>query len=96
MSKVKKILNWFKKIDIDILITHQSPYGILDKVKNPAAPKHWQGKNAGSKIILNFIKTKKPKYVFCGHIHEGKGHKKLQNTEIYNLGIANHKIILIS
>ncbi len=91
-NKAKKILRRFGKIDI--LVCHQPPYGIMDKVSskyNP--PKNWIGKHAGSKIILEYIKKYQPKYVFCGHIHEGEGMKRLGKTEVYNLGVAGHKII---
>ena len=90
-DKAKKILQWFHKIDI--LVCHQPPYGVLDKVTNHHAPKHWIGKNAGSKVILTYIKKTQPGYVFCGHIHEGEGKQKIGKTEVYNLGVASHKII---
>jgi len=91
-NRTKKILNNFGKIDI--LVCHQPPYGILDKVSskyNP--PKNWIGKHAGSKVILEYIKKYQPRYVFCGHIHEGEGMKKIGRTEVYNLGVAGYKII---
>ncbi|HOC96745.1 MAG TPA: metallophosphoesterase [Candidatus Pacearchaeota archaeon] len=90
--KAKRILNNFKSLDI--LVCHQPPYGYLDKVSpkyNP--PKDWIGKHAGSKVILDYIKKYQPKYVFCGHIHEGEGKAKIGKTEVYNLGVAGHKII---
>ena len=90
-EKARKVLKWFNCVDI--LVCHQPPYGFLDKVTAKFAPKHWQNKHAGSKTILNYIKQKQPKYVFCGHIHEGKGMKKIRKTEIYNLGIAGYKIV---
>lgn len=91
--KAKRILNQFANKDVDILICHQPPYGILDKVTAKFAPKHYQGKHAGSKVILDFIKKHQPRYVFCGHIHEGEGNKKIGATEIYNLGVCGYKII---
>ena len=91
-EKVKGILKNFK--DLDILVCHQPPYGILDKMTNKQAPKHWYGKHAGSKVILDYIKKKQPRYVFCGHIHEGKGMKKIGRTEIYNVGCCGDYIIL--
>ena len=90
--KAKKILSNFK--NLDILVCHQPPFGYLDKVSsrhNP--PKNWIGKHAGSKVILDYIKKYQPKYVFCGHIHEGEGKVKISKTEVYNLGVAGHKII---
>lgn len=95
-DKAKKTLERFGK-SINILICHQPPYGYLDKVSGKyGAPKQWQGKHAGSKAILNYVKKHKPKYVFCGHIHEGEGKKKIGNTEIYNLGVGSHKTILLN
>ena len=90
-DKAKRVLRWFNSLDI--LICHQPPYGVLDKVTAKFAPKHWQGKHAGSKVILQYIKSKSPRYVFCGHIHEGQGMKKVGETEVYNLGVAEYKIV---
>ena len=91
--KARRILKKFKKADI--LICHQPPYRILDKVTAKFAPKHWRGKHAGSRVILNYLKKYKPRYVFCGHIHEGEGFKKIEKTEVYNLGIGGYKTINI-
>jgi len=89
-DKARKVLKRFN--DLDILVCHQPPFGILDKVGAPA-PKHWHGKHAGSKIILDYINKKQPDYVFCGHIHEGEGSKKVGKSQVYNLGVAGYKII---
>jgi len=90
-DKAKRVLRWFDYLDI--LVCHQPPYGVLDKVTAKFAPKHWQGKHAGSKVILQYIKSKSPDYVFCGHIHESCGRKKVGKTEVYNLGIGNYKAV---
>lgn len=90
-DKAKRILKRFSSLNI--LICHQPPYGFLDKVNFPGIPENWKGKHAGSKTILNYIKKEQPRYVFCGHIHEGKGKKKIGKTEVYNLGVAGYKIV---
>jgi len=90
-EKVKRVLRKFG--EIEILVAHQPPYGILDKVSSKFAPKSWQGKHAGSRILLDFIKKYKPLYVFCGHIHEGEGRANTGRTEVYNLGVAGYKVI---
>lgn len=90
-EKAKRVLDRFNSVDI--LVCHQPPYGLLDKVKAKFAPIHWKGKHAGSKIVLDYIKRKQPKYVFCGHIHESEGHVRVGKSEIYNLGVAGYKII---
>lgn len=90
-DKAKRVLKGFKSVDI--LVCHQPPYGYLDKVTAKFAPKHWQGKHAGSPTILSYVKLNQPKYVFCGHIHESEGMKKIGKTEVYNLGVGEHKFI---
>lgn len=90
-DKAKQFLS--RSEDLEILICHQSPYGYLDKVTAKFAPRHWKGKHAGSKIIVNYIEKHQPKYVFCGHIHEGEGKAKIGSTQVYNLGVCGYKII---
>lgn len=91
-NNAKRFLNNFGSLDI--LVCHQPPYGYLDKVSGKyGAPKNYIGKHAGSKIILDYVKKYQPKYVFCGHIHEGEGKTKIGKTEVYNLGVAGYKII---
>ena len=93
-KKAKNILNRFGKSKIDILVCHQPPVGYLDKVNFPGVPKDWKGKHAGSKTILNFIKKYQPRYVFCGHIHEAKGKKKLGKTTIIKAGCCGDYLII--
>ncbi len=92
-EKAKRILNGFGK-GLDILLCHQPPWGVLDKVSFKGAPKDWIGKHAGSKAILNYIKKYPPRYVVCGHIHEGKGKKKVSKTEVINVGSSGDYFIL--
>lgn len=55
--------------DVDILITHSPPYGILDRIN--------RNNHVGSKSLQMELFTRlKPKLLVCGHIHEsyGKAH----------------------
>lgn len=59
--------------DIDLLITHFPPYGILDE-------------GLGSVEILYFIMHSKPKYHLFGHIHSTAGQKHIfGNTTCVNI-----------
>jgi Icc-related predicted phosphoesterase len=89
--KARNVLKWFD--GLDILVCHQPPYGYLDKVTAKFAPKRWKGKNAGSKVIVDYVKRKQPKYVFCGHIHEGEGYRKIGKSNVYNLGVCGYRIV---
>jgi Icc-related predicted phosphoesterase len=51
--------------DIDLLITHSPPQGILDKTH--------KDKSAGSKSLRTFVEAIKPKLHIFGHIHESHG-----------------------
>lgn len=59
--------------DIDILVTHYPPYGILDE-------------GMGSTEILNFVMHSQPKYHLFGHIHSTSGQKHIfGNTTCINI-----------
>ena len=61
--------------DIDILVTHYPPYGILDE-------------GMGSTEILNFVLHSQPKYHLFGHIHSTAGLKHiLGNTTCVNIAM---------
>lgn len=91
-AKARRVLDRFG-LGLDILVCHQPPYGILDRVDFQGAPVSWQGKHAGSQVILDYIRRCSPRYVFCGHIHEGQGMKKVGKTDVYNLGVAGWKCV---
>lgn len=57
--------------DVDVLITHSPPYGILDSIPSK--------KNLGSKSLLERVYEIKPKYHIFGHIHDSYG-KQINNT----------------
>ena len=61
--------------DIDIVVTHNPPLGILDE-------------NMGSTNILNFIMKAKPKYHLFGHIHSTAGETlQFGDTKCINISI---------
>jgi Icc-related predicted phosphoesterase len=58
--------------DIDILVTHGPPYGLMDEVDEVTK---WGTKqfNAGSRSLLKKVFQIRPKLHVFGHIHEGYG-----------------------
>lgn len=83
-KRLKDIIKEIK--DLDIIVSHVPPFGILDSNPNPPKflPKSYQG-NMGSKILLDLIKEKQPKLVICSHIHI-PGIIKQERTTIINPG----------
>jgi len=90
-EKARRVLERFEKVDI--LICHQPPFGFLDKVSWSEAPKNWKGRHAGSEVILDYIRRFQPRFVFCGHIHEGEGCVRIGKSEVFNLGVAGSKVV---
>lgn len=81
-SEIKK--HWDRiPDDIDILITHGPPYGILDKTVS--------GKNVGCIDLLNRVNELKPKIHVFGHIHEDYGVVKQNETTFINASVLNYK-----
>ena len=46
--------------------------------------------NAGNKVLAEAVKEKKPKYYFCGHIHEGNHHvTEIDGTTMTNVSLLD-------
>lgn len=73
--------------DCDILISHDAPdinnLGLISMG-------HWSGENAGNTVLAEAVNEKKPKMVFCGHIHSGNHElTKVDNTWFANVSYVN-------
>lgn len=90
-SRLKKLNLLFKKAKNPILVSHNPPYGHLDIVNNKYTDN--KNKHVGSKMVLKVVKKYKPKFVFCGHIHEGKGKVKIGDTLIINAGYRGDYVV---
>lgn len=77
--------------DVDILVTHSPPYGLLDCVEN-----YMYGKkeNVGSLSLGNICKKLKHKLHVFGHIHEEYGYEELQRiSDESDLKIVNASLV---
>ena len=66
--------------DIDILVTHGPPYGILDAVNTFGG----YVDHCGCEMLLARVAAIKPKLHVFGHIHEGAGSLKQDGIEYIN------------
>ena len=72
--------------DLDILITHGPPEGILDfTIRN---------ESVGCIDLLNKIKETKPQLHVFGHIHEGYGNFNLFGIKFINASVLNENYLL--
>lgn len=67
--------------DIDILVVHGPPFGILDTLVS--------GEPVGCRRLLKRIEEVQPKYVIFGHIHESYGQEKINGIHYINASILN-------
>ncbi len=85
--EAKKIWRGMPK-KVDILITHGPPWGILDEVQNYSYGETYRSgeppiEHTGDKMLLSKVIQFKPKYHMFGHIHEGYGILKTDDTQPY-------------
>jgi Icc-related predicted phosphoesterase len=74
--------------NLDILITHGPPKGILDHVKFVNIE---EDANVGDARLLHHVKRTLPRIHIFGHIHEGFGSYKseLYTTQFYNVCVCD-------
>ena len=70
--------------DIDILVTHGPPFGILDVSS-------YGNVNAGCELLLEAVKVKKPKIHIFGHIHSGFGYQYIDGTHYINASMLDER-----
>ena len=68
--------------DVDVLITHGPPYGILDKTIHEQT-------HVGCEELKKCVLRLKPKLHVFGHIHEGYGTYRMGDTVFINACILN-------
>jgi len=81
----KNMSKYYDKIpdDVDILVTHTPPYGILDLSSS--------GNRYGSTTLLEKMKSLKPKINMFGHVHESYGTLIKDDVLYANVNVYNGK-----
>ncbi|WKZ59211.1 MAG: metallophosphatase domain-containing protein [Cyclobacteriaceae bacterium] len=69
--------------NVDILISHGPPYGILDV--------NVYGQHCGCPSLISKVEELKPKLLVCGHLHEGYGQIQSGKTTFVNASMLNEK-----
>lgn len=68
--------------DVDVLITHGPPYGVLDKLQD-------NGMEVGCPFLKRALTRCQPRLHLFGHIHEGYGQVQSEHTLFMNASICN-------
>ncbi len=66
--------------EIDVLVTHVPPKGVMDRMA--------LGFHIGSKWVKEIVEENKPRLVLCGHVHEDPGYATLGKTVVVNCSIG--------
>lgn len=69
-----------------IFVFHYPPFGVFDIIRDKKNPMN--GVSAGVKFYSEAMKKYKPLIVFCGHMEEYRGMKKLNGIPVVNPGAA--------
>ena len=72
--------------NIDILVTHGPPHGILDTISN-----YDRAERVGCQFLGHKVKKMKPKYHLFGHIHEGYGKTEIDGITYVNASICDER-----
>jgi Icc-related predicted phosphoesterase len=72
----------------DILLTHGPVYGILDQTA--------RGERVGCQDLLAKVRTIKPRYCICGHIHEGYGLEEREGSVFINASVLDERYRLVN
>ena len=74
----------------DIIVSHQPPYGLGDQLPPELIrPDEDPSGHVGSKSLLETILRVEPKFVVCGHIHNGRGAYMIGPTTVLNVCLVN-------
>ena len=79
--------------NVDILFTHDAPYGASD-----ICFEGWSadGQHKGSPALRDAVLKKKPKFCFHGHLHSSNHEEEmLEETKIYNTSILNEEYKIV-
>ena len=94
MQDPKELAEVYAKIpdDVDVIVSHQPPYGYGDRVPDKYIVFQADGDaHVGSKELLRTIDRVRPKFVICGHIHDGRGEYQHRETRILNVALVNEQ-----
>lgn len=82
-SRADQVVKTLYEEDVDILVTHQPPYGVLD-IYEPYG--HY-----GNKMIEEVVKATRPRYHLFGHMHENYGHAEVEGIHFYNCALQGRQ-----
>ena len=75
--------------DVDIIVSHGPPNMAYGDYKLDMVNEFGYGVHKGSDALRRTIISIQPEFVVCGHIHEGYGVGKINDTVVYNASLRD-------
>lgn len=93
MDSNERLIELYENIpeNLDILLTHDQPYGWGDVLEQLITP--WaDSSHIGNQPLAQAILKKQPKYLFCGHLHSTTHDcVEIGETKRYNVSIKDER-----
>jgi Icc-related predicted phosphoesterase len=90
--KLRELFNELPE-DVDILFTHDAPFGVSDVCFQGWAA---DGGHKGCKALRDAILERKPRYCFHGHLHSSNHDEELLGeTKVYNTSILDERYLIM-
>ncbi len=91
MAEEERLANLYERMpaDIDVLVTHGPPRGILDP--------GWKAAHAGSTALAAAVPARRVRHHVFGHLHAAGGGTEEQNgTKFYNVAACDEQYRLVN
>lgn len=83
--------------DLDVLITHGPPYGVLDAVEEYGMGAEYKHINVGCEELRGAVEAKQPRVHIFGHIHGQYGAEVWSNGQrFYNVSVVNERYDVVN
>ncbi|MGQ4893848.1 MAG: metallophosphoesterase family protein [Candidatus Njordarchaeia archaeon] len=81
--KIKRIIEYQKDKKIDIVLSHEAPFGYSDECGDH--------NRCGKPVLLDLIKVLRPRLFICGHLHNHIQISEFERTKIINTGAISNR-----
>jgi Icc-related predicted phosphoesterase len=94
-KRYARYLKTLDDVNIDIVLSHDAPYGVSDVLLQEDCPWADGKSHIGNESLKKFIESAKPGWNFHGHLHSTNHEKELLgDTKVYNVSLLDENYIM--
>jgi Icc-related predicted phosphoesterase len=95
-KRYARYLKTLDDVNIDIVLSHDAPYGVSDVLLQEDCPWADGKSHIGNESLKKFIESAKPGWNFHGHLHSTNHEKELLgDTKVYNVSLLDENYIMV-